>query len=83
MRTFSAAAVATAALLAVGAGQALGSPADEGNCISNRDNGGAAGARISAAAGPGFGAAVAGGIGGGVIGSTAGSPDCRRAAPGT
>ena len=81
MRKFVAVAVATGALLVAGAGQALAEPADQGNCISDRDNGGAAGARISSAAGPGFGAAVADGIGGGVIGSTASSQDCRRPAP--
>ena len=70
--------LAAGALFVVGGGQALAAPADQGNCISTRDNGGAAGARISSAAGPGFGSAVADSIGGGVIGSTASSPDCRR-----
>ncbi len=78
MRKFTAAVLAAGALLTAGGGQALAAPPDQGNCIGNRDNGGAAGARISSAAGPGFGAAVADGIGGGVIGSTARDPDCRR-----
>lgn len=77
MKKLMAAGLATAALLTTG-GSAPAAPADQGNCISNRDNGGAAGARISSAAGPGFGAAVAGGIGGGVIGATASDPDCHR-----
>lgn len=82
MRKLVAAGMAAGALLMAGGGQALGAPADQGNCISDRDNGGAAGARISAASGPGFGPAVADGIGGGVIGSTASDTDCRRPAPG-
>ncbi len=53
-------------------------PADQGNCVSTRDNGGAAGTRISAVAGPGFGAGVATAIGGGVIGDDASDPSCRR-----
>ena len=78
MRRLVAAALVGGALLTLGGGQALGAPADQGNCISNRDNGGAAGARNSAVAGPGFGPAVADAIGGGVIGSTARDPGCRR-----
>jgi hypothetical protein len=74
--------IVTAALLAgglfiAGGDDALGAPADRGNCISTRDNGGAAGARISSAAGPGFGPAVADAIGGGVLGSAASDPACR------
>lgn len=72
------AALMAAALVTIGEGRAFGAPADQGNCISNRDNGGAAGARISAVAGPGFGPAVADAIGGGAIGSTASDPECRR-----
>lgn len=78
MRKLITAALAAGALFSAGGGPALAAPADEGNCISNGDNGGAAGARISSAAGPGFGQAVADGIGGGVIGSTARGRDCRR-----
>jgi hypothetical protein len=78
MRRLMAAGLAAATLSLAGAGQAPAAPADEGNCISTRDNGGAAGERVSAAAGPGFGAAVASLIGGGVIGSTASDPACRR-----
>ena len=77
MRTLVAAALMAGALFTSG-GQALGAPADQGNCISNRDNGGAAGARTSSAAGPGFGRAVADAIGGGTIGSEASDPACRR-----
>lgn len=77
MKKLMAAGLAAGTLLSAG-GSALAAPADQGNCISSRDNGGAAGARISSAAGPGFGSAVADGIGGGVIGSTASDPDCRR-----
>ena len=76
MRRFVVAAVVAAALF-TGAGQAQGAPADEGNCISDRDNGGEAGERISSVAGPGFGPAVAGAIGGGAIGATASDPGCR------
>ena len=65
-------------VLASGAPQAVAAPADQGNCVSTRDNGGAAGARISAAAGPGFGPWVADAIGGGVIGDDASDPACRR-----
>lgn len=82
MRKLVAAGLTAGALLVAGGGQALAEPADQGNCISKRDNGGAAGTRISSAAGPGFGSAVATGIGGGVIGSTASDPDCRRPGPG-
>lgn len=78
MRKLVAAACMTMALVSVGGGKASAAPADEGNCISDRDNGGAAGARISAAAGPGFGPAVAEAIGGGAIGATASDPACRR-----
>ena len=77
MRTLVAAALMAGALF-TGGGQALGAPADQGNCISNRDNGGAAGAHISSVAGPGFGPAVADAIGGGTIGSTASNLTCRR-----
>jgi hypothetical protein len=70
--------VTAAALLGVSGTQAFAAPTDQGNCISTRDNGGAAGDRVSSAAGPGFGPAVAAGIGGGVIGSTASDPGCRR-----
>jgi len=83
MRKLAAAALAAGGLLLAGSGQALAAPSDQGNCIGNRDNGGAAGARISSAAGPGFGQAVADGIGGGVIGSTAADPGCRRAEQGS
>jgi hypothetical protein len=65
-------------VLAAGAPQAGAAPADQGNCVSTRDNGGAAGARISAVAGPGFGPWVADAIGAGVIGDDAGDPACRR-----
>jgi hypothetical protein len=78
MRRLMATGLAAGALCLVGGGQALAVPADEGNCISTRDNGGAAGARVSAAAGPGFGLAVADLIGGGELGSTASDPGCRR-----
>ena len=77
MRKLVAAAFLAGAVIMVGDGHASGEPADRGNCISTGDNGGAAGARISAAAGPGFGPAVAGAIGGGFIGSTASGPACR------
>ena len=78
MRRFAAVALMAGALVTAAGGQALGAPADQGNCISTRDNGGAAGDRISSAAGPGFGSVVAGAIGGGFIGSTARDPGCRR-----
>jgi hypothetical protein len=78
MRKLVAAGILAGALVFVGGGQALAAPADQGNCISDRDNGGAAGARISSAAGRGFGPAVADAIGGGVIGSTASDAACRR-----
>jgi hypothetical protein len=83
MRKLMATGLAAAALFTVGGGQALAAPADQGNCISNRDNGGAAGDRVSSAAGPGFGPAVAQAIGGGVIASTASDPGCRRPDPAT
>lgn len=67
-----------AALITASGGEAVAEPADEGNCISDRDNDGAAGARVSSVAGPGFGPAVADAISGGVIGSTASDPACRR-----
>lgn len=78
MRKRAVAGMAAAMLVTVGGGQAVAAPADQGNCISSRDNGGAAGARNSAAAGPGFGPAVASFLGGGTIGSEASSPSCRR-----
>lgn len=77
MRKLVAAAI-TAGALFVTAGQAGAAPADQGNCISDRDNGGAAGARVSSVAGPGFGPAVADAIGGGAIGTTARDSHCRR-----
>ncbi len=77
MRLLVAAAV-TAGTLFVGAAPALGSPADEGNCISTSDNGGEAGTRNSSLAGPEFGPGVAAFLRGGWIGSVASSPDCRR-----
>lgn len=70
--------VITAGALSVAGGQAGAAPADQGNCVSDRDNGGAAGARISSGAGPGFGPAVAAAIGGGAIGTWASDSDCRR-----
>ena len=77
MRKLVAAALVAGAMIMGGAGQAGGEPADRGNCISARDNGGDAGARISSAAGPGFGLGVASVIGGGAIGSLASGPSCR------
>ena len=77
MRRFMAAALVAGALV-VGGAPALAEPADRGNCISTRDNGGAAGDRVSSWAGPGFGAAVSDGLGGGTIGDTASDPGCRR-----
>lgn len=76
MRKMVAAAMTAGALL-IGAGPALAMPADAGNCISDRDNGGAAGERISSFAGPGFGPFVADYLGGGTLGTEASSPDCR------
>ena len=76
MRRLVVATAVAGMLLLAGAG--LGAPADQGNCISTRDNGGAAGARVSSSAGPGFGLAVADAIGGGGIGSTARGVECRR-----
>jgi hypothetical protein len=70
--------LAAALALVGGTGPALAAPADQGNCVSTRDNGGAAGERVSGAAGPGFGPAVAGFLGGGTIGATASAEDCRR-----
>ena len=81
MRKVMTAALLATALVTIGDRQAFGAPADQGNCISDRDNGGAAGARNSAAAEPGFGPAVADAIGGGAIGSTASDPECRRRSP--
>lgn len=81
MRKIITTGVVAAALFTVNGGQALADPADQGNCISSRDNGGAAGDRVSSAAGPGFGPAVAQAIGGGAIGSTASDPGCRRSEP--
>ncbi len=78
MRRLMTTGLAAGVLCIVGGGQSLAAPADQGNCISTRDNGGAAGARVSSAAGPGFGPAVADAIGGGQIGSTASNPNCRR-----
>lgn len=78
MKKLIVAVFATGALWAYGGPAAGAIPADQGNCISTRDNGGAAGARISSAAGPGFGPAIADAIGGGVIGTTASEPACRR-----
>jgi hypothetical protein len=83
MRKLMAAGLATGALLTVGGGPAVAAPPDRGNCISSRDNDGAAGERVSSAAGPGFGPAVADAIGGGVIGATARDPDCRGHRPAT
>ncbi len=77
MKKLAAAALTAGLLLTVGASQAGAAPADRGNCISTRDNGGAAGARISGAAGPGFGPFVAGYLGGGTLGSEARGSDCR------
>ena len=78
MRRSTTAALAVATLLTLGATKAGASPADEGNCISTRDNGRAAGARVSSFAGPGFGQFVADAIGGGALGATASDPECRR-----
>ena len=77
MRKLVAAAITAGALFVAGS-QAGAAPADQGNCISDQDNGGAAGTRISSAAGPGFGRAVADALGGGAIGTRASDPDCRR-----
>jgi hypothetical protein len=71
------AAAMTAAALCV-AGSPAGAAVDQGNCISDRDNGGAAGTRISSVAGPALGPAVADALGGGAIGTTASNPDCHR-----
>lgn len=78
MRKLVAAALLIGGLVAAGGGQAQGAPADQGNCISDNDNGGAAGERISTFAGPGFGPAVADALGGGTLGSRASDPGCRR-----
>ena len=78
MRKIVAGALLAGALSVAGVGQALAAPADQGNCISSRDNGGAAGERVSASAGRGFGPAVADFLGGGTIGATASTEDCRR-----
>ncbi len=77
MRRLVAAAITAGALFLAGS-QAGAAPADQGNCISDRDNGGAAGTRISSVAGPGFGPAVADAIGGGAIAARASDSDCRR-----
>ena len=77
MRRLVAAAITAGALFVAGS-QAGAAPADRGNCISDRDNGGAAGARISSIAGPGFGPAVADALGGGAIGTSASDSDCHR-----
>ncbi len=77
-RLLASACLVAGLVLAAGTPQAGASPADQGNCVSTRDNGGAAGTRISAAAGPGFGPWVADAIGGGVIGDNASDPACRR-----
>ena len=77
MRRLVAAGVAAGMLCIAGVGQVAAAPADQGNCISTRDNGGAAGDRVSSSAGPGFGRAVAGAIGGGQLGSAARDADCR------
>lgn len=65
-------------VLSMGLGGQASGEADQGNCISSFDNGGAAGARNSAAAGPGFGPAVADFLGGGWLGARASDPYCRR-----
>lgn len=78
MRRLVAVTVAAGALF-IGGGQAFAAPAEQGNCISTRDNGGAAGERVSSSAGPGFGPAVADFLGGGTLGSAASDPTCRRA----
>lgn len=77
-RLLASACLVASFMLAAGGPQAGAAPAEQGNCVSTRDNGGAAGARISAIAGPGFGPWVAGAIGGGVIGDDASDPACRR-----
>jgi hypothetical protein len=77
MRRLVAAAAAAGLLCIGGVGAGLGAPADQGNCISTRDNGGAAGVRVSSSAGPGFGPAVADAIGAGALGSTARGAGCR------
>ena len=77
-RLLASACLVSSFVLAAGAPQAGAAPADQGNCVSTRDNGGATGVRISAVAGPGFGPRVAGAIGGGVIGDDASDPTCRR-----
>jgi hypothetical protein len=76
MRRFVAAAIAAGGLIVSG-GAASAAPPDQGNCISDRDNGGAAGERISAAAGPELGPHVATALRGGTIGDAASGPDCR------
>ena len=77
-RLLASAGLVAGLMLAAGAPQAGAAPADQGNCVSTRDNGGAAGARISAAAGPSLGLWVAGAIDGGVIGDDASDPACGR-----
>jgi hypothetical protein len=78
MRKLVAAGLLSGALFTALGGQASGAPADQGNCISNQDNGGAAGARNSAFAGPEFGPFVADFLGGGTLGAAASDPGCRR-----
>ena len=78
MKKLMARGLLAATLVLAGAGPALAAPADQGNCVSARDNGGAAGERVSGAAGPGFGPAVAAYLGVGTIGATASAEDCRR-----
>ena len=78
MRRLVAAGAAAGMLCIAGVAQGFAAPADQGNCISTRDNGGAAGTRVSSSAGPGFGPAVADAIGAGVLGSTARGAECRR-----
>ena len=77
MRKPLAAAFLGGALFVAGGGDALAAPADQGNCISTRDNGGDAGTRISTWAGRGFGTGVADALGGGTIGSEARGASCR------
>lgn len=78
MKKLVAAAVLAGSLFTAGAGQAFAAPTDQGNCISDADNAGAAGLRISSRAGRGFGQGVSGFLGGGFQGSRASDPGCRR-----
>ena len=83
MRKVAATGIAVGAMVIPGGGGvALAAPADQGNCISTQDNGGAAGDRISSSAGRGFGPVVASAIGGGVLGARASDPSCRRSGAG-